>query len=109
MEVVQIAPYESDILDEEMVKEDRGISGNKKILKKKKSKYCVKKDAFDHAGEAEASIGNQWSKYYTNYAEDGRKVYYRCKKAKLLGPQCAANIYLSYHADSDKVQKQQYL
>ncbi|CAF4691454.1 unnamed protein product, partial [Rotaria sp. Silwood2] len=56
----------------------------------------------DNADEAEVSIENQWSKYYTNYTEDGN-VYYRFKKAKLRGPQCLTNICLLYHADSGKV------
>ncbi|CAF2821308.1 unnamed protein product [Rotaria sp. Silwood2] len=59
--------------------------------------------AFDHADEAEASVGNQWSKYYTNYTDDGRQCYYRCNLVKRRGPQCPASIYLLYHADSGKV------
>ncbi|CAF4287711.1 unnamed protein product, partial [Rotaria sp. Silwood2] len=58
---------------------------------------------FDNTDEAEASIESQWSKYYTNYTKDRRKVYYRCKKDKLRGPQCSANIYQLYHADGNKV------
>ncbi|CAF4140247.1 unnamed protein product [Rotaria sp. Silwood2] len=61
--------------------------------------YC---HTLDNADEAEVSIENQWSKYYTNYTEDGN-VYYRFKKAKLRGPQCLTNICLLYHADSGKV------
>ncbi|CAF3998631.1 unnamed protein product, partial [Rotaria sp. Silwood2] len=61
------------------------------------------KRTFDTAAEAEASILDQWSKYYTNHTENGRMVYYRCNKAKLRGPQCSVSIYLLYHADHDKV------
>ncbi|CAF1487839.1 unnamed protein product, partial [Rotaria sordida] len=68
-----------------------------------KSKYWVKEATFNNASEVEASIGNTWSKYYTNYTENGRKVYYRYKKAKHHGPQCSSSIYLLYHADSDNV------
>ncbi|CAF2453517.1 unnamed protein product [Rotaria sp. Silwood2] len=63
----------------------------------------MKKDAFHNAGEAEASIGNQWSKYYTNYTDDWRKFYYRCKKVKCRSSQCCASIYLLYHANCDKI------
>ncbi|CAF1367392.1 unnamed protein product [Rotaria sordida] len=56
-----------------------------------------------NAGEAEASIGNECSKHYTNYTENGSVVYYRYNKAKRHGPQCAARIYLLYHSDSDKI------
>ncbi|CAF2482353.1 unnamed protein product [Rotaria sp. Silwood2] len=86
-----------------MVEEDRGTNGNKRMRRKKKSKCWIKKDTFNNVDEAEASVENQWSKYYTNYIEDGRKVSYRCQKTKHRGPQCPANIYLLHHADSDKV------
>ncbi|CAF5096442.1 unnamed protein product, partial [Rotaria sp. Silwood1] len=42
---------------------------------------------YDNPCEAEASIENQWSKHYTNYTEQGRKVYYRCKRRKRRDPQ----------------------
>jgi len=45
-------------------------------------------------------VKSDWSKHY---AEDGRIVYYKCKKAKCRGPQCSSCIPLLYHADSDKV------
>ncbi|CAF1531286.1 unnamed protein product, partial [Rotaria sordida] len=72
--------------------------------KRKKSTKCwVKEAVFDNAVKAEVSLGNTWSKHYTNYSDIGRKVYYRCRKSKLRGPQCSAGIYLLYHAESDQV------
>ncbi|CAF4217556.1 unnamed protein product [Rotaria sp. Silwood2] len=61
------------------------------------------KAVFDNAVKAEASLGNIWSKHYTNYSEIGRKVYYRSRKSKLRGPQCSAGVYLFYHVESDQV------
>ncbi|CAF2936935.1 unnamed protein product, partial [Rotaria sp. Silwood2] len=58
---------------------------------------------FDNAVKAEASLGNIWSKHYTNYSEIGRKVYYRSRKSKLRGPQCSAGVYLFYYVESDQV------
>ncbi|CAF3126805.1 unnamed protein product [Rotaria sp. Silwood2] len=104
MEVVQVAQYESDTSNEEFVEENYRINENEKLSKKKKLKKCwIKERTLDTAAEAEASILDQWSKYYTNHTENGRMVYYRCNKAKLRGPQCSVSIYLLYHADHDKV------
>ncbi|CAF3879166.1 unnamed protein product [Rotaria sordida] len=102
MEVIQVAQYDSDLSDE-VVEENNDLNRNKKVKKKKRSKYWINEATFDNAEEAEASIENIWSKQYTNYTEHGRRVYYRCNKAKLRGPQCSASIHLLYHADSDQV------
>ncbi|CAF4632468.1 unnamed protein product [Rotaria sp. Silwood2] len=101
MEAIQIPQYESETSDAEMVEENHDI--NEKINKKRRSKYWIKEAAYDNPSEAEASIENQWSKHYTNYTEQGRKVYYRCKRMKRRGPQCNVSMYMLYHADSDKV------
>ncbi|CAF2157720.1 unnamed protein product [Rotaria magnacalcarata] len=71
--------------------------------KKRRTKYWVRLTVFDNAVTAEASLENTWSKYYSNYSEIERKVYYRCRKSKLRGLQCSAGIYLLYHAASDQV------
>jgi hypothetical protein len=85
MELVQVAQYESDTSDEEVVDENLGTNGNERIPTKKKFKKCwIKEDTFDNAGEAEALIEDKWSKYYTNHTEDGRMVYYRCKKPNFV-------------------------
>ncbi|CAF4737801.1 unnamed protein product [Rotaria sp. Silwood2] len=102
MEVVQVAQYESDLSDE-VVEENNDLNQNKNVKKKRRSKHWVKEATFDNAEEAEESIENIWSKQYTNYIDHGRRVYYRCNKAKLRGPQCSASIHLLYHADSDQV------
>ncbi|CAF1449502.1 unnamed protein product [Adineta ricciae] len=102
MELTQVEQYESDLSEEELF-EGQETSEPTRKQRKKISKVWIKKVVFDTSTEAEVSIGNQWSKYYTNYTEEGRKVYYRCKKAKRHGPQCTAGTYLLYHADSDKV------
>ena len=102
MEVASVAQYESDVSDEEVIREDHKIN-EERIFQKKKSKFWIIKDTFDCADRAEASVGNRWSKYYTNYTEDGRKCYYRCNKVKLRGFQCPTSIYLLYHSDSDQV------
>ncbi|CAF4223247.1 unnamed protein product, partial [Rotaria sordida] len=100
--MVQVAQYESDLSDE-VVEENNDLNQNKKVKKKKRSKHWVKEATFDNAEEAEESVENIWSKQYTNYTDHGRRVYYRCNKAKLRGPQCSASIHLLYHADSDQV------
>ncbi|CAF2860788.1 unnamed protein product, partial [Rotaria sp. Silwood2] len=84
MEGIQVAQYVSDLSDEEVYKE----SNEKPQKKKKRTKYWVKEAVFDNAGEAEASLGNAWSKHYTNYSEIGRKVYYRCE----LEQWCKQNV-----------------
>lgn len=44
-----------------------------------------------------------WSTATTNYLADGKKVIYRCNKAKLRGLQCDSGLYLLYPYDSEKV------
>ncbi|CAF4107816.1 unnamed protein product [Rotaria sp. Silwood1] len=93
MEVIQIPQYESETSDAEMVEENHEI--NEKINKKRRLKYWIKEATYDNPCEAEASIENQWSKHYTNYTEQGRKVYYRCKRMKRRDPQCNVSMYMS--------------
>ena len=73
------------------------------IVKRKKNKFWIKETTFNNAGEAEASLRNDWSKHYTNRTHDGKRVYYRCRKVRRRDPPCSASISLLYHADSDKV------
>ncbi|CAF4977631.1 unnamed protein product [Rotaria sp. Silwood1] len=103
MKAVEVAQYESDTSDEEISEEQSVRNENKGVHRKKKTKFWIKEATFNNAGEAEASIKNEWSKHYTNYTEDGRRVYYRCRKVKRRGPQCSSSVSLLYHADSDKV------
>lgn len=101
MEVIEVAQYDSEASDAEVVEENHEI--NEKIKKKRISKLWIKAATYDNPSEAEASIEKQWSKHYTNYTEEGRKVYYRCKHMKRRGPQCNVSVCMLYHADSDKV------
>ncbi|CAF1305401.1 unnamed protein product [Didymodactylos carnosus] len=101
MDVIQVAQYESDTSDEEVVEENDEVNGNEKIIKKKK--FWIKEATFDKPGETESLIGNKWSKHYTHDTENGRTVYYRCNNVKRRGPQYSASIYLLYHTDTDKV------
>ncbi|CAF3898545.1 unnamed protein product [Rotaria sp. Silwood1] len=103
MKAVEVAQYESDTSDEEISEEQSVRNENKGVHRKKKTKFWIKEATFNNAGEAEASIKNEWSKHYTNYTEDGRRVYYRCRKVKRRGPQCSSSVSLLYHTDSDKV------
>ena len=73
MEVVQVAQYQSDTLDEEAMEEHHGVNGNKRTSKKKKWKFWVKKEVFDTATEVEASVKKQWSKHYTYLVCGNRK------------------------------------
>jgi len=103
MDIIQVDQYESDTSDEEIIEKNGTKNGNQIIHKKTKTKFWVKEATFSTGGEAQASIKNEWSKHYTNYTECGKRVYYRCKKAKRRGSQCRAGVSLLYHADSDKV------
>ncbi|CAF2911546.1 unnamed protein product [Rotaria sp. Silwood2] len=103
MKAVEVAQYESDSKDEEIIEEHSVRNENKRVHRKKKTKFWIKEATFNNAGEAEASIKSEWSKHYTNYTADGRRVYYRCRKAKRHGLQCSSSISLLHHADSDKV------
>ncbi|CAF1030694.1 unnamed protein product [Didymodactylos carnosus] len=103
MEAMEVAQYESDISDEEMSEEQCAKNGNKRHRIKKKNKFWIKETTFNNAGEAEASLRNDWSKHYTNRTHDGKRVYYRCRKVRRRDPPCSASISLLYHADSDKV------
>lgn len=100
--VQQVAQYVSDSSEEQIEGRTNEVF-QKKTRKKRKTKSWMKYADYDCAAAAEASIESTWSKHYTNHSEIGRKVYYRCKRKKLRGPQCKASIYLLYHADSDKV------
>ncbi len=99
---MQVAQYVSDSSDEEIQDENTGIYRSQK-QKRKRTKHWIKEGVSDNAAETEASIGNTWSKHYTNYSDNGRRVYYRCKKAKVRELQCSTSIHLLYHADNDKV------
>ena len=63
----------------------------------------MKVATFNNSKEAENSLEKIWSKYYTNRTDEGRRVYFRCNKAKRRGPQCSAKMQLYYHADNDQV------
>lgn len=46
---------------------------------------------------------NIWSTSTTNNIAQGKKVLYRCKKAKLKGQQCEAGVSLLFCINSDEV------
>ncbi|CAF1167498.1 unnamed protein product [Adineta ricciae] len=102
MNTQKVVPCMSESSDDEVETNDNDLQSNKKT-KKRQKKYWFKQAEFSNADEAQASVELTWSKHYTNRSDTGRKVYYRCKKSKLRGPQCRASIYLLYYADSDKV------
>jgi len=103
MEVTQVDQYESDTLDEDSIEKNDSTKRVKKVCEKARTKFWIKDTTFNTGSEAEASIKSEWSKHYTNYTDKGKRVYYRCKKARRRGPQCSAGVSLLYHADSDKV------
>ncbi|CAF3862535.1 unnamed protein product [Rotaria sp. Silwood1] len=102
MDETQVAEYESGTSDEEVIEEQRAKNTKKKI-KKQGTKFWIKEKTFNNADEATASIKKEWSKHYTNHTQNGRRIYYRCRKSKRRGVQCSAGICLLYHSDSDKV------
>ena len=77
------------------------------LEKKKRSKgkeyIFVKK--FTNADEAESFVQaeNTWSVTVSHDTEEGNKKFYRCRKVKFRGPQCAASIYLLFEANSSEV------
>lgn len=67
---------------------------------------------FPNAESAKTSLDTKlWSRYRKDETTQGLKVYFRCTKVKLRGPQCGAAIYhlfkndcnivLEYHTKSD--------
>jgi hypothetical protein len=74
MDTTQVAPYESELSDEETIEEHPSV--NEKTKKRQESKFWIEEATYDHSSEVEALIKNSWSKHYTNYTERGRKVYY---------------------------------
>lgn len=96
----QVKEYVSDE-DESLTAATNTIQESQK--KRGCQKNWVKVATFDNAKEAENSLEKIWSKYYTNKTDEGRRVYFRCNKAKRRGPQCSAKMQLYYHADNDKV------
>jgi hypothetical protein len=75
--------------------------GSRRFVKKTRTKFWIKDTTFNTGSEAEALIKSECSKHYTNYTDKGKRVYYRCKKARRRSPQCSAGVSLLYHADSD--------
>jgi len=59
------------------------------------------KSAYESAEDAEAWINSQgiWTKGKCNDTNAGVKQYYRCNKEHARGKQCAAAVFLLYHAD----------
>jgi len=103
MDVTQVDQYESDTLDEDIIEKNDSSKRVKKVHKKTWTNFWIKDTTFNTGSEAEALIKNEWSKHYTNYTDKGKRVYYRCKKARRRGPKCSADVSLLYHTDSDKV------
>ena len=75
------------------------ITGTKKIIRTPKE--WLKVATFDTAEEAESSLGKDWSKDYKNNSEEGKKQYYRCKKAK-KSKKCSARYFILYHSNNLK-------
>lgn len=85
-----------------------GESEDEKLSTKKKKverKIWMFEKKFENAKDAEELIHaeNTWSITTTHETEDGTKRYYRCNKVKRRGPQCAAQKYLLFEANSDSV------
>jgi hypothetical protein len=100
MEVTQVDQYESD---KDVIEKNDSTKGIKNVHTKKRTKFWTKDKTFDTASEAETLVGNGWSKHFSNYTDKGKRVYYRCKKARRHDAQCNASVSLLYHADSDQV------
>jgi len=94
----QLEPYISCSEDDSDFESHENTKSQNKI-----HKNWIKLATYETAREAESSIESIWSKYYTNYGNDGKRVHFRCNKVKRKGPQCSAMIHLLYHCDSDKV------
>ena len=45
----------------------------------------------------------RWSYHYSNYTNDGKKLYYRCKAIKRSKKQCNAAVYRLFDSPSDNV------
>ena len=103
MEVIQVDQYESDTLDGDIIEKNDSTKEVMKVRRKTRTKFWFKDTTFDTVDEPEALVKNGWSKHFTNYTDKGRRIYYRCKKARRLGTRCNASVSLFYHADSDKV------
>lgn len=60
---------------------------------------------FNNHLEAVQYVKNEkiWSTATTNFLSDGKKVLYRCNKAKLRGLQCDSGLYLMYSYNSENV------
>ena len=97
MEIMQVDQYESDTLDEDITEKNDAIKRAQKICAKIQTKFWMKNTTFNTVSEAEALIKSGWSKHYANYTDKGKRVYYRCKKARRRGPQCGAGVFLLYH------------
>ncbi len=60
MKAMELAQDDSDTSDEEITEEQCTTNENKNVHKKKKTKFWIKEETFNNAGEAEASIKNEW-------------------------------------------------
>lgn len=59
---------------------------------------------FPNAESAKTSLDSKlWSRYRKDETSQGPKIYFRCTKVKLRGPQCGAAIYHLFKNDSDAV------
>lgn len=101
MNITQVQNYESS--DDDIEVDPELATTIKK--KTRTSKVWLIDQTYSNAAEAKKYIKDQkeWSFHYKNSTAEGEKHYYRCNKAKLAGPQCAAGRYLHYLNDSHRV------
>lgn len=93
-----VPEYKSD--EEENVEE---VPKNRVISRKRKhwelvKEYSDEEEAMDWINEKD-----MWVRHYSNFTIDGKKTYYRCKKAKYREKQCEPGINLLYDAFSTRV------
>lgn len=102
LEDITVPLYESsesiDKKDLETSKEER----KEKVPKRKMEWEFIRE--FPNAELAKSSLDSKsWSRCRKDDTAQGIKIYFRCTKVKLRGPQCAAAIYHLYKNDSDLV------
>lgn len=97
----QVEFYESDE-DEEVREEVLGSSKKEKI---KIQRLWVQESTFENKLEADNFVKgeNCWGFGASSESENGKKHYFRCNLVKARGVQCAAKIYLLFHASSTDI------
>ncbi len=102
--LITIPHLESEYDDQEVTVPLEVEEVTEKKKRTRPHKVYLPDQTYETAEQAEVSVSDEkcWSKTNIITTVDGQKQFYRCNMCVQRGPQCAAGVYILYHADSLK-------